>query len=1098
MILSALSVRSLAAPAPYTPDAGTILLYHCDETTGSTVADAAGQFHGVYSTGTAIPATPKTISSSAGFPGFGGAFGNGVNDGVGVDVDGSGTWNFEEIEPADRFNMALLGNAFTLEAMVNLPTLSPGQSQHIWGGDGGNAGRTFQFRIDNGGLLRFDPNPGGSALTYDLTTLAGPHAFAANEWFHVAMTYTNGSVKFFWTRVDSGATAANLVYSNTLAFTTVPDAPLVFGNEGRSTGGLNEGLQGLMDEGRVSSVVRATNEFIFRSVTALEASSWQNVVGDVHPPQDSVDGDLNTRWSAQGDGEWITYDLGRMELVQSVEIAFYLGSTRTTTFDVLVAPDNSSWATATMVITNQVSSGTTLNLEAFDFTDVPGRYVRIIGHGNSSGNGWNSLTEVVVNSLAAADSDGDGLPDFWETFYFSSLSQTGTNDSDADLFNNLAEYNGNSNPTNALSTPLDTDADGLPDAWERTYFNSLAQGADDDYDLDTFSNLIEFNNGTNPADPLSNPGDTDGDGLPDAWELDHFGSLDQTADGDFDQDGYSNLAEYLAVTDPVSAASIPASPAYRYVPVDDGDPATSEFGYAGSSSINTVNFVHNALYTENGQQFLAYYYRHATSVSDPNNNHIVIARRNINSKLWELFFTPFTANSITDGHDVAAFGIDGNGFMHLSWGMHGDAFHYAKSTTSVFGTNAIGFGPDTTMTGNENTVTYPQWFRLPNGDLLYLFREGASGAGDTYLNHYSLSSQTWSNVHTSAGAQQPFLKGRGWSPDYNAYPNMPQLDDTGTFHLVWMWRDTPGYQSNHDFNYARSTNGGLTWQRFNGTSYTLPVSASGENGDPNTAAEIIWPIPQNNSLINQAGMCLDQDSNPVVATWWAPGTSTNNYRRQYMVLFRDGNSWAVRQISQRTNDPIGTIQQDAVVRDLGRPVVVCDPAGRVIVLYRDNFGSNGLTIAHTLPYAMDPHRTNWITFDLTTANLGFYEPVIDHARWALDQNLNIIYQPSQGLGYTPPANTAAQIGVVEWNAAKYFAHRPTLALTLQNNTNAMLMFNAQLGWGYRVQTSTNLVDWLTLTTIPGISGSMEYTHTNSAGSSQRYWRLQSQEGGFSP
>ena len=195
----------------------------------------------------------------------------------------------------------------------------------------------------------------------------------------------------------------------------------------------------------------------------------------------------------------------------------------------------------------------------------------------------------------------------------------------------------------------------------------------------------------------------------------------------------------------------------NYIPIEDGNTNTSEYGYAGSSSINTVNFVHNALHTENGQQFIAYYYRHATNVSDPNNNRIVIARRNINTNIWQMFFTTFTANTITDGHDVAAFGIDGNGFMHLSWGMHGDAFHYAKTTTSVrYEYHRLRPGHDDDR--HENSVTYPQWLRMPNGDLLYFFREGASGNGDTYLNRYHLASQTRSNVHVSGGIQQPFIK----------------------------------------------------------------------------------------------------------------------------------------------------------------------------------------------------------------------------------------------------------------------------------------------------------------------------------------------------
>jgi hypothetical protein len=594
--------------------------------------------------------------------------------------------------------------------------------------------------------------------------------------------------------------------------------------------------------------------------------------------------------------------------------------------------------------------------------------------------------------------------------------------------------------------------------------------------------------------------------LPDAWEQQYFGSLDQSGNGDFDGDGHFNLAEFQAGTNPANAASIPAGPAVNYVPIEDGDPNTSEYGYAGSSSINTVNFVHNALHTENGQQFIAYYYRHATSAGNTNNNRVVIARRHINTNIWEMFFTTFTANAITDGHDVAAFGIDGDGYMHLSWGMHGDAFHYARSTTPVFGTNAIVFGSDSTMTGRENSVTYPQWLRLPNGDLLYLFREGTSGNGDTYLNRYYLSSQTWSNVHVSGSTQLPFLKGTGWSPNYNAYPNMPQLDADGNFYLIWTWRyqsDSPagesGYQTNHDFDYARSTNGGLTWLRQNGVPYALPISESGENGDPNTIAEKILDIPEGYSLINQAGMCLDQNNSPVIATWWAPGTGTNNYRRQYMVSFRDTNGvWQVRQVSHRTNDPTGTKYNESFVRNLGRPVVACDTAGRLIVLYRDNFGSNGLTIVHSLPYARDPQRTNWTTIDLTTANLGNYEPVIDEARWELDNHLHIVHQPSQGEGYTPPANTAAQIGVVEWNAAAYFAHRPTLALSIVNQTNAALTFNAQLGWGYRMQSSTNLTDWATLTTLAGVSGQLQYTHTNGFDGSRRYWRLQSQEGGFAP
>jgi hypothetical protein len=49
--------------------------------------------------------------------------------------------------------------------------------------------------------------------------------------------------------------------------------------------------------------------------------------------------------------------------------------------------------------------------------------------------------------------------------------------------------------------------------------------------------------------------DTDGNGLGDAWETEHFGSLGQSASSDPDGDGFSNRLEYLFNSDPNSALS---------------------------------------------------------------------------------------------------------------------------------------------------------------------------------------------------------------------------------------------------------------------------------------------------------------------------------------------------------------------------------------------------------------------------------------------------------------------------------------------------------------------------------------------------------------
>jgi hypothetical protein len=465
--------------------------------------------------------------------------------------------------------------------------------------------------------------------------------------------------------------------------------------------------------------------------------------------------------------------------------------------------------------------------------------------------------------------------------------------------------------------------------------------------------------------------------------------------------------------------------------VNDGDVAASGYAYADGSSINTVSFIRSALLTVSNQQFMVYYGRHQTKASYPDNNTLWVARRTLGSNDWQVARTTFKADNIGDGHDVAVFGIDGAGFMHLSWGMHCGNLHYARSTAPVTGSGPLAFTPDLGakgMTGKEVAVTYPQFIAQTNGDLLFLYRVGSSGGGDTWLNHWSVASQTWNNVNVRRGAGIPFIKGN-WSgvDNYNAYPSMPCTDEAGNLYLIWCWRETPAFQSNHDLLFAQSPDGGVTWRRFDGRTYDLPISKSGEHGHPNAAAQIIRAIPQNYSLINQAGMCLDAANTPVAATWWAPATATNNYRRQYMVLFPNADGiWQVRQISQRINEPVGVRPSDSAVRELGRPVVICDRQNRLLVLYRDNTRNNGLKVACSQPFDRDPERRHWTTVVLTTDNLGSYEPVIDLARWQRDNMLDILYQASSGQGYAPPANTASPIGVLEWDATAYFSHHPEM------------------------------------------------------------------------
>lgn len=732
-----------------------------------------------------------------------------------------------------------------------------------------------------------------------------------------------------------------------------------------------------------------------------------------------------------------------------------------------------------------------------------------IGRSPSQLNFIGLLDEVRISSVARAadaflfrfvDSEPDGLHDPWEMRWFQHLGETATGDPDRDGLDNLAEYQLGSDPT-TRTDPDDLDNDGLPDNWERSWFGHLGQTAGDDPDGDGETNATERSNNTAPVNRGSNSSDTDADSLPDAWEHAHFATLAHNGGDDPDGDRFSNLQEQLADTDPADPGSRPAGTAAKLVPVDDNDPATSEFGFGGSSGINVVSFIRHNLTTVGNQQFIAFYGRHQFDPAHPSNNKIWVGRRTLGTAGWEVFRHPsFTANNINDGHDVVCFAIDGDGYLHLSWGMHADAFHYARSTGPVTGAAPIAFGPDGTMTGHENTVTYPQFYNLPGGDLLYHFREGGSGAGDQYLNRWDDATNTWSMVHLAAGAQAPFIKGRGWSPDYNAYPNLPQLDPLGRLVFTWCWRynsNSPagetGYQTNNNMAYARSDDAGVTWRRHDGTPYALPISRNGENGDPATAVEHIMLIPEGSSLINSGGQDFDSNHHPVIATWWAPEAATGNHRRQYQVIFRhDNGTWQRRQVSNRTNDNPATKFSEAAVRDLGRPIALCDRDDRIIVLYRDNHDTNGITVVHSLPKALDPDRLLWTTFELTTDNMGIYEPVFDWELWRRDGVLHLFHHPAEGgFGFTAPANTATRVAVLEWDVTRYFRESPHPRLTLPHGQpDAFITCPSEPSFRYRLWSGTTLDDWQPVDILTGTGGEILFTHPGGNTGPRRFWRIE--------
>lgn len=113
-----------------------------------------------------------------------------------------------------------------------------------------------------------------------------------------------------------------------------------------------------------------------------------------------------------------------------------------------------------------------------------------------------------------------------------------------------------------------------------------------------------------------------------------------------------------------------------------------------------------------------------------------------------------------DGHNYLTMTIDTNHEVHLSGNMHASALVYFR------GTGYLGDAAPLTytklgMTGaNESQTTYPQFLRSPTGELLFTYRSGSSGNGDTFVDRYDERARSWTPLHVAGGAAVPLFRGR--------------------------------------------------------------------------------------------------------------------------------------------------------------------------------------------------------------------------------------------------------------------------------------------------------------------------------------------------
>lgn len=135
------------------------------------------------------------------------------------------------------------------------------------------------------------------------------------------------------------------------------------------------------------------SQYIRYAVDGVNASSFQTDTTPQNVPEHSCDGNLSTRWSAEGVGQWLVHDLGESKKIDAFGVAEWMGNQRNFYFDLQVSDDGENWMS---VVDNYATSGTTEDIEIIPLANsVNARYVRYWGKGNSR-NGWNNVLELAA------------------------------------------------------------------------------------------------------------------------------------------------------------------------------------------------------------------------------------------------------------------------------------------------------------------------------------------------------------------------------------------------------------------------------------------------------------------------------------------------------------------------------------------------------------------------------------------------------------------------------------------------------------------------------------------------------------------------------
>ncbi len=188
---------------------------------------------------------------------------------------------------------------------------------------------------------------------------------------------------------------------------------------------------------------------------------------------------------------------------------------------------------------------------------------------------------------------------------------------------------------------------------------------------------------------------------------------------------FSKIAALLLITSVLSLSLNAQKPVDKSINIIDVAKGWS------ANSINTVIFRKNSLTSYKNVQFVSFYNA---------DGFVVIGKRKHGKSKWQLSTTQYKGD-VADAHKSISIAIDGDGFVHMAWNQHNNPLQYCRSVTPL----SLELTAMMPMTNDaEKKVSYPEFYNMPDGNLLFFYRDGGSGNGNMHINLYNTVAEKWS------------------------------------------------------------------------------------------------------------------------------------------------------------------------------------------------------------------------------------------------------------------------------------------------------------------------------------------------------------------